>query len=97
MDEHHFAQDAHWVQDNIRPIVGRVSRQFGPKNSLKRKFQIVLKQKLQELLTPSQEVQSREIESQWSPQLHPLVNLLRWRLAPIQSMKELAEQRLSWR
>ena len=36
MVEHRFAQDAHWVQDHIRPIVERDSRPFGPRSLLKR-------------------------------------------------------------
>ena len=38
MDERRFAQDAHWVQEHLRPIVERDSRPFGPKNLLKQNF-----------------------------------------------------------
>ena len=35
--------DAHWVQDHIRPIVERDSSLFGPRSLLKQKFQSVQK------------------------------------------------------
>ena len=63
MVEHRFAQDAHWVQDHIRPIVERDSRPFGPRNLLKQKFQSVLKRKLQIVLLTLYQVDPNVRES----------------------------------
>ena len=40
MVEHRFAQDAHWVQDHIRPIVERDSRPFGPEVPIRAEAQV---------------------------------------------------------